>query len=206
MSAAKRFNRTASVPLTTRIENIMRSRHIAQQTLSFVTAKSTLQQTLQLMELPEYAIRLVLPEMHGKSNQGEHHYAIGQVSAAFQPNQQDNILQAIGDIRIEIADRDAHDAAVAIRYEFVATGDADPASTASHAVEEAIIYESTVTQDGTVLISGIWQGGSILARAERYIPDVSCLPSTADPEDDVLAQTVRGLSNPMPIEGAHPMA
>lgn len=185
----------------------MGSRNIAQQTLSFVTQKSSLQWTLTQLGLPEYVIRLALLEIHrtqlSDSPDGQP-FAIGSLSAAFQISEHATVLPASVDIRLEITDRCPQEAAVALRYVFLYRGD-NPARMASTAAGRALLYESTVTQDGTLLMSGVWQDGSRLAWAERYIPDASCVPSPFDPADDVLARAISDLSNSMPIETVQPL-
>ena len=183
----------------------MGSRNITQQTLSFVTEKSSLQWTLMRLGLPEHVLRLVLPEMHRthrSDSSADRPFAIGSLSAAFQIGGPATILPASVDVRMELTDRSPQGAAVALRYVFVYEGGDNPARMASIAVGPTVVYESTVTQDGTLFMSGVWQAGDILARAERYIPDESFVPNPTDSADDVLAQAISGLSNPMPIAGS----
>ena len=187
----------------------MGSRNLTQQTLSFVTDKSLLQWTLVRLQLPEYVLRLALPEMHGRDLSDcpeQRPFAIGSLSAEFQVSGQKTVLPSSVDVRLEVSDRSAEEAAVALRYVFMYDGGDNPACMASIAVGRVPVYESTVTQDGTLLMSGVWQGGTLLARAERYIPEESCVPSPTDAEDEVLERTISGLSTPMRIAASQPSA
>ncbi len=176
----------------------MGSRQLAQQTICFVAPKMALVPQLQRLKLMDYSMQAVLPDMQSLAGRPDAKYVMGQLSAVLQPVEDENVFQALGEIRVEIADRSPEDAVVAVRFAFEAAGDASPARVASQLLPMTVIYETVVTQDGELLAASSLLNGTVLSQSERYVSDPTWCPSASDPVEEAFRQVTADLSKPMP--------